>query len=234
MTRKDLTGIRFGSLVVTGLYEINGSGARWNCLCDCGNICVHYAQNLKQGDPSCGCRSRTKLIELSGLRFGKLTVIKRTDNDQSKNTRWLCKCDCGTETVVGSAALRGKRVKSCGCWKARNGKAHWRWKGGKLTDKQGYIQLTVHGHPNSRKNGRIFEHVLVMAQYLGRPLHKDEIVHHKNGVRNDNQIKNLELRIIHHPHGQKVEDIVNHSIEMLKRYAPDKLATGEDVTEKYR
>ena len=60
----------------------------------------------------------------------------------------------------------------------------------------GYRTLTRHGHPNSSKRGQILEHIYVMSNHLGRPLHKHESVHHKNGIRDDNRIDNLELSIV--------------------------------------
>lgn len=52
--------------------------------------------------------------DLSGRRFGRLTVIRRTET-KSNRTRWICRCDCGQEKIVTSRDLKSGRVKSCGC-----------------------------------------------------------------------------------------------------------------------
>jgi hypothetical protein len=74
------------------------------------------------------------------------------------------------------------------------------------------------GHPCADKYGRIFEHVLVMYNHLGRPLNKGENVHHKNGIRTDNRIENLELWSKKQPPGQRVEDKIAWCIEFLTQY----------------
>lgn len=88
------------------------------------------------------------------------------------------------------------------------------WKGGRITDKRtGYVYIWKPEHPNAgvgRGKQYIAEHRLVMSEHLGRPLTGTESVHHKNGIKDDNRIGNLELmqRRVHHgivecPHCRK-------------------------------
>lgn len=85
-------------------------------------------------------------------------------------------------------------------------------------DKHGYVMISGIGHPNAEKGGRIREHILIMANHLGRPLKKHENVHHKNGVRDDNRLENLELWSTSQPSGQRKEDKVEWAKSFLKEY----------------
>lgn len=55
-----------------------------------------------------------KFIDLTGQKFGRLTVIKRMPT-VNKRTLWCCLCDCGNKTVVESYNLRTGHTSSCGC-----------------------------------------------------------------------------------------------------------------------
>lgn len=75
-------------------------------------------------------------------------------------------------------------------------------------------------HPNAQKSGRIGEHTLVMSEHIGRPLLKHESVHHKNGQRDDNRLKNLELWSTSQPYGQRVTDKLSWAREIIELYGP--------------
>lgn len=54
--------------------------------------------------------------DLTGMRTGRLVVIRFDHRNKRGVAMWLCKCDCGNTTVLRSDHITGKRVKSCGCW----------------------------------------------------------------------------------------------------------------------
>ncbi len=53
--------------------------------------------------------------DLTGKKFGRLTVIKRVENDKYNHILYLCKCDCGKEKIIKGVSLKNGNTKSCGC-----------------------------------------------------------------------------------------------------------------------
>ena len=88
----------------------------------------------------------------------------------------------------------------------------------KHLSKNGYFYVYFRKHPHSDKEGRIFEHRLIMEQKLGRYLYPFENVHHVNGIRSDNRIDNLELWVKVQPSGVRVQDVVKWAKEVLVTY----------------
>jgi hypothetical protein len=134
-----------------------------NCL-NCGREFNIYPSTLKWHKTKCcsfKCRNKYHHKEITCKQCGKtFQVIK-----SSKRQFCSLKCSCAYHINFRNPT----------------------WKGGRFTQKHGYIMVYI-------GNGKYrFEHDLIMEKYLGRSLDKNERCHHKNAIRNDNRIENLEL-----------------------------------------
>lgn len=58
-----------------------------------------------------------RLIDLTGKRYGKLTVLRRADYNKGKRVVWVCQCDCGKVVDKAGSDLKNSDTKSCGCYK---------------------------------------------------------------------------------------------------------------------
>ena len=160
--------------------------------------------------------SQSKTHDLTGKKFNHLTVLHRDQTKKFPKPVWVCRCACGAVKSVRAGNLRMGTVKSCGCLLRLSGSDHPGWKGGRSIS-EGYVMVTI------LRDGSwetIREHRYVMEKKLGRRLLSDENVHHKNGNRQDNRIKNLELWTKVQPCGQRVSDLVDFALLILRRYAP--------------
>ena len=113
---EDITGQRFGKLVVISYLHTNATGnAYWNTKCDCGTIGVTRGSYLRTGrSRSCGCL-RLERESLVGERFGRLIVISFSHIDNGHNSHWNTVCDCGNTSIVNGSILKRGDTKSCGC-----------------------------------------------------------------------------------------------------------------------
>ena len=146
----DLTGQRFGHLIV---LEHGGKGKgfhTWKCRCDCGNEIVVPTTLLKTGKKtSCGCKQFKKItprkaLDITGQKYGSLTALYPC---KDKPGYWHCRCDCGNEKDVRKQGLISGNNKTCGAdihkikdltgqvfgkltvleyAETRNNRAHWR------------------------------------------------------------------------------------------------------------
>lgn len=59
----------------------------------------------------------SKVIDMTGQIYGKLTVLERAENDKFGKAQWLCQCECGNKKIINGASLRKGLTTSCGCYK---------------------------------------------------------------------------------------------------------------------
>jgi hypothetical protein len=98
-----------------------------------------------------------------------------------------------------------------------------------IIKRNGYVMLYRPDHHRSQGNGYVFEHIVVMEAMIGRPLIDGENVHHKNSVRDDNSVENLELWSKSQPYGARIEDRVADAIRILELYRPEALASNATI-----
>lgn len=161
-------------------------------------------------------------MAIPGIKEGDIRKGNEIGYVTTAKMIWCSCVNCGKKRWVSVSDRKGKYKLLCkSCWVRhpdlhRIGKDHHNWRGGRGITENGYILLLI--RPNDKyscmatKRGYILEHRLVMARHIGRPLEDGELVHHKNGIKADNRIENLELtsRATHmHEHGTGYSDGFN-------------------------
>jgi len=112
---KDLSGQTFQNLlVIKYLGRENGCG-HYLCRCLlCGKEFAIIRGSLKKQISCSGCAYKKKTIDITGLKYGKLTAISLAYK-KGAFSFWKCLCDCGNEVVVMKSYLVAGHTKSCGC-----------------------------------------------------------------------------------------------------------------------
>tara|TARA_Y100000593_G_scaffold47786_1_gene90415 strand:+ start:287 stop:1231 length:945 start_codon:yes stop_codon:yes gene_type:complete len=224
--KNPMIGKKFNMLTVIERAENKGNGKLekryWKCKCECGNTTILPTGALKTGHTkSCGCYG--KIGDITGQTFNWLTAIEECKTKTINSTtsvEWVWECVCGKRIIADACKVRkgagGKGTpQSCGCKNHQTGEDNPNWKGGVVKcNTHGYVKVRKPEHPFAN-GGYVPQHRLVMEEFLGRYLTQEEEVHHKNTIRDDNRIENLELWDVKHPPGGRVEDKTEWAIEWL-------------------
>lgn len=115
------------------INNLKNPGPYYKCICKCGNYKTVRGAILSHGDVmSCGCLKKEQekinlipntIIDLTGKKFGKLTVTNQYDTNRGtkKEAWWLCNCDCGKQKWIRQTSLTKEMTISCGCLKQSKG-----------------------------------------------------------------------------------------------------------------
>lgn len=93
--------------------------------------------------------------------------------------------------LVHHGIPRRSRSESAKLQPVRCGAKAGNWKGGRYRDAAGYVRVHAPGHPRAHRGSHVLEHILVWEQFHGRPLPLGYVIHHFNGLKDDNRLGNL-------------------------------------------
>ena len=130
---------------------------------------------------------RYRAEEFSCLLCGKKSL--KVKGKRNRSGKYYCSKKCSATDGGGLKGMKGEN--------------HYAWKGGRYKTTKGYIDIFNPKHPRARGGKYVLEHRLVMEKYLGRYLEPYEQVHHRNGIKDDNRLANLE--IVKQPHLGAIE-----------------------------
>ena len=154
----DLTGQKFGDLVVVKRDKNIGNKIAWLCKCECGNLVVVRGDSLASRK-NCGCKSiRSDFIEVEiGEKFSRLTVISDPYKDGPGRIKCDCLCECGNKITTSVQFLRLGYTRSCGCLQKERVKELGGWNASDLTG-QRFGRLIAKYPTEERKNNCVVWH----------------------------------------------------------------------------
>lgn len=170
-----------------------------------------------------------RVINESGNQYSELTVLEFSHINKQREACWKCFCNCGNNYTVSGKGLRSGRTTRCrkcaykASHKTRANKGYKKTKRESMADinwytlPNGYVNGFWPEHPLANKSSNnVFQHWVVWAEHYGIENAKHFLkeihctIHHRNGKRDDNRIKNLQLRFPgKHPKGWSEEVMIN-------------------------
>ncbi len=226
----------------------------WLACVDCGGERWTNYTPKQPGRPRCAhCANLARKKEWEVIERepypNEIRHGREIGRDRSRHYIWVaCSC-CGG--YRWSAIIKGKpeslRCRDCYA-KELTGSSSHHWKGGKIHTQDGYVMVSLYpddslyllgSKPKKSGASACLEHRLVMARHMGRMLYSWEVVHHKNGVRDDNRIENLELttnkeHIVAHNRGYKdgyIKGLTDGSDEQVRSLKLEIIRLGHSLDE---
>ena len=163
---------------------------------------------------------RRKCHKEKGKIYSRKYYIEHREECKRKRREWYYRtkkpCPICGKTIISYAAKA--------CWSCHfSGANNPSWKGGHCLSK-GYVLVHEPNHPRADNHGYVREHVLIWEQFNNKPLPEGWIIHHLNGIRDDNRIVNL-VALPDKKHKnilqakakriQELEALLNHQSQLL-------------------
>ena len=170
--------------------------------------------------------------ELYETGIGAPSIAKQFSVSQSVIRRYLLKIGIARNSKEANKMLRDRGISPL----VHPGPASPNWRGGRNKNGKGYIEIRLFPDdfffPMTNHKGYVMEHRLVMARHLKRCLLSYEIVHHKNGIRDDNRLENLELLPAAYKHASLTR--LQQHIKKLERRVADLEISMDDKGKEIR
>lgn len=126
----DITGQKFGKLTAVKRCPTRDMASYWIFTCDCGAKVTAERKRVQDGSrTSCDACKKiapvkpTRTRDLTGKRYGSITVIEKAKKLDKAGTRWLCKCDCGAVMNHRGFDLEQGRIRKCGLCRRKEDRA---------------------------------------------------------------------------------------------------------------
>ena len=219
MKNDRIIGRKYNNLTVKERHSSTPQGIHYKCICDCGNESIVRKSRLHT-TKSCGCirisKQKERLDQYIGQKFNKLTIIGLGKKTKHNQYMFQCKCDCGNIQDIFLHFLVKNKTKHCRQCYLNN---RMKFTNEKKLNTSGYVIIYNPTHANARQS-YVFEHHLIMSEHLKRPIDtkNGESVHHKNGIKTDNRLENLELWNHRQPTGYRVIDMLNFCYDYILKY----------------
>ena len=157
----------------------------------CQNPFEVYPARIRKGAKYCSrqCKNKDLIGKTHTAEHNRNIGIGSIGKKHSKKSKILMSIAQKNRFKINPMLQETKNKLSI----SHSGENSSKWKGGKARTIEGYILIYNPSHPFRNSNNYILEHRLVMEKHRGRYLKPTEIVHHINGIVDDNRIENLQL-----------------------------------------